>query len=276
MAKRSEGKLNRLQQLPEGLLVDAAWLERHGYSRSLRSQYVSAGWLNQVAPRVYRRSNGPLEWQHVVTSLQAFLDCPQTVGGRTALEEQGYAHYLSAKTKEVHLYGPTKPPTWLATLPIDVKFIWHNSRKLFPDDPSIMPVESEFPPVAGNSLLPGNFLLMSGGLMSWGLRLSSPERAFLELLDELPDRESFHQVDVLMEGLANLSPTRLQTLLADCRSVKVKRLFFFFADRHHHAWLKRIDQSKIDLGSGNRVLIKGGKLDQRYHITVPEDLHGVS
>ena len=54
----------------------------------------------------------------------------------------------------------------------------------------------------------------------------------LELLDELPERETFHQVDMLMEGLTNLSPRRLQKLLADCRSVKVKRLFFFFADRH--------------------------------------------
>jgi hypothetical protein len=276
MAKRYDNKLNRLQQLPEGLLVDAAWLERHGYSSSLRSQYVSAGWLHSVAPRVYRRSDGPLEWQHVVTSLQAFLDCPQTVGGRTALEEQGYAHYLNTKTKEVHLYGPTKPPTWLATLPIDVEFVWHSSRKLFPDDPSIMPVESEFPPVAGDSILPGNFLLMSGGRKSWGLRLSSPERAFLELLDELPDRESFHQVDVLMGGLANLSPRRLQTLLESCRSVKVKRLFFYFADRHGHAWLSKLEKNAVDLGAGKRSLVAGGRLDPHYNITVPKDLDAVS
>ena len=36
--------------------------------------------------------------------------------------------------------------------------------------------------------------------------LSSPERAILELLDELPKRESFHQADMLMEGLTNLRP----------------------------------------------------------------------
>ena len=47
---------------------------------------------------------------------------------------------------------------------------------------------------------------------------------FLELLDELPRRETFHQADMLMEGLPNLSPRRLQKLLPDCRSVKVKRL----------------------------------------------------
>jgi hypothetical protein len=113
------------------------------------------------------------------------------------------------------------------------------------------------------------------GQWRWPLTLSSPERAILELLDELPHRESFHQVDMLMEGLSTLSPRRLQKLLADCRSVKVKRLFFFFADRHPHAWLKRIDKEAVDLGKGKRMLVKNGKLDRAYQITVPEDFHAV-
>ena len=39
-----------------------------------------------------------------------------TVGGRTALELQGYAHYLSQQLKEVHLYGVKRPPGWLIKL----------------------------------------------------------------------------------------------------------------------------------------------------------------
>jgi hypothetical protein len=113
------------------------------------------------------------------------------------------------------------------------------------------------------------------GQWDWPIMLSAPERAVLELLDELPSHESFHQVDMLFEGLANLSPRRLMVLLADCRSVKVKRLFFFFAARHQHAWLKRIDRAKVDLGSGKRVLVKGGRLDPATLITVPEDMHGI-
>jgi len=107
------------------------------------------------------------------------------------------------------------------------------------------------------------------------LTLSTPERATLEMLDTLPNRESFHQVDMLFEGLPNLSPRRLQALLADCRSVKVKRLFFFFADRHKHAWAKKLDRNDFDLGKGKRMLVRGGKLDPTYQITVPEDLHAV-
>lgn len=56
-----------------------------------------------------------------------------------------------------------------------------------------------------------------------------------ELLDELPGKESFHLVDKLFEGSVSLSPNRLTKLLADCRSIKVKRLFFSFADRHSPA-----------------------------------------
>ena len=102
--------------------------------------------------------------------------------------------------------------------------------------------------------------------------MSAPERAILELLDEVPKSETFHQADVLMEGLRSLSPKRLQGLLEDCRNVKVKRLFFWFAERHNHAWLQKLDRAKIDLGKGKRMLVRGGKLDPKYNITVPENL----
>lgn len=272
---RSDSKLNRLQQeLPDGLLADAAWMEAHGYSSALRSQYVSAGWLESPARRVYRRSRMPLTWQQVVMSLQTVLDYPLLVGGRTALELQGYAHYLSGEVREVHLYGPTRPPTWLANLPLAAEFRWHNSQRLFPDH--VVPerdVHRLVPGLAASSL-PASVIVSANQYTNLPVSASTKERAVLELLDELPEHESFQQVDALMEGMSDLSPRRLQTLLEACASVKVKRLFLFFADRHRHAWLSRLDTSRVDLGSGKRVLVKGGKLDPRYNITVPADLGG--
>jgi hypothetical protein len=257
--KRSYSKLNQLQRLlPEGMVADAAWLERHGYSSALRSQYVSAGWLNCPVRRVYRRGYGPLAWEQVILSLQQLEEMPLTVGGRTALEQQGYAHYLSANQHEVHLYGPMRPPNWLASLPLEVKFHWHNSQRLFPNHDCTHE--------------PKPTMLEPSGALKLPLRLSSKERAVLELLDELPDRESFHQADALMEGMTDLSPRRLQSLLEECSSVKVKRLFFFFADRHRHIWRTKLDKARIELGSGKRALVKGGRLDPVYQITVPTDL----
>ena len=94
----------------------------------------------------------------------------------------------------------------------------------------------------------------------------------LELLDELPGGETFPQVDRLMEGLVGLGPKRTSRLLGECRSVKVKRRFPWFAERHGHPWLERLDRHGIDLGKGKRMLVRGGKLDPKYRITVPEDL----
>ena len=75
-----------------------------------------------------------------------------------------------------------------------------------------------------------------------------------------------------MEGLRNLSPRRLQSLLVECRNVKVKRLFLWFAERHNQPWLKGLNREGIDLGRGKRMLVRGGRLDAKYNITVPESL----
>lgn len=281
MTERIEGKLNQLEQaLPEGLLVDAPWLTQHGYSTSLRSQYVSGGWLEQPVRGVYRRPRGSLSWQQVVVSLQTLLEHTLIVGGRTALEQQGYAHYLTHGTGTVHLYGDKPPPNWLYKLPLDVRFVFHNDRKLFRSEPIARGLTSlawnlKTSQSVSTDLTHAGFTVQPWGQWDWPLTLSTLERALLELLDELPERETFHQVDKLVEGLSSLSPRRLQKLLADCRNVKVKRLFFFFADRHRHAWLKKLDRAAIDLGKGKRMLVKGGKFDRTYQITVPEDLDGV-
>ena len=281
MTERKPSKLNWLERnLPEGLVADAAWLTKQGYSTSLRSQYVGAGWLEQPARGVYRRTRGTLTWQQTVISLQALLGWPLVVGGRTALELQGYAHYLPDTTKEVHLYGPKHPPNWLKSLKLQTRFVYHNDRKLFHKEAvtrSLANLDwaSKKKPDADTDSFRNNLTVQPWGQWNWPLTLSSPERAILELLDELPKHESFHQVDMLMEGMANLRPRRLQKLLEDCRNVKVKRLFFFFADRHPHAWANHLDKNAVTLGEGKRMLVKGGKFNKTYQITVPEEFNGV-
>src|SRR3546814_20730827 len=66
-----------------------------------------------------------------------------------------------------------------------------------------------------------------------------------------------------------LRPRLLTNLLDGCVSIRAKRLFLFFADRHDHGWSKHIDRQHIDLGRGKRQLVPGGRLDARYQITVP-------
>ncbi len=275
MTIRIQGKLNRLDKiLPEGLVVDAVWMERKGYSRALRNQYVTAGWLEQPARGVFRRSRGAVGWEQVVISLQTLLGYPVSVGGRTALELQGYAHYLSPAQKSIHLYCDHKLPSWLHKLTLEQQFITHNRPRLFPPanvPPTAVGVSLDAKLLEEEGFLEQGLRMIRWGQWNWPLIASTPERAYLELLEELPNGETFHMADVIMEGLANLSPRRMQTLLENVKSIKVKRLFFFFAQRHGHKWLARIDKSKVDLGHGKRALVSGGKLDPVFLITIPKD-----
>lgn len=286
MGEQKKDKLNWLQRnLPEGLVVDAAWLEKQGYSSSLRSKYVAHHWLDQVVRGVYRRPApvpaGPetLRWQPVVVSLQMLLGYPVNVGGRTALELQGFGHYLpSVPRHEAHLYGVEILPNWLFKLKLKTRFVFHNAKRLFKDADALRNLKTRTEKLdavrsARTDHLPNGYIQQPWGQWEWPLTTSAPERAILELLDEVPQRETFHQADVLMEGLGNLSPKRLHTLLLDCRSVKVKRLFLWFAERHNHAWLRSLDRNGINLGRGKRMLVKGGKLDPKFNITVPESMN---
>ncbi|GJM04774.1 MAG: hypothetical protein DHS20C09_07650 [marine bacterium B5-7] len=268
MNGHNEGKLNQLLKLlPEGLLVDASWLEERGYYRSLRSHYVAAGWLKQSARGVFRRPRGELGWEQVVISLQILLNYPVSIGGRTALEQQGYAHYLSQNLNTIHLYSDVKLPSWIHKLGLKQSFVVHNRLRILPTAKVNVDLLALTQMYAEKE---SALKLIPWGQWQWPMVVSTPERAFLELLDELPQKETFHLADVTMEGLSTISPRRMQSLLETTKSIKVKRLFFFFADRHHHRWLNQIDKKRIKLGKGKRMLVKGGKYLPEYQITVPE------
>lgn len=282
MTVRRGHNLNRLQHLlPEGLVVSAKWLEEQGYSRASLSSYVANGWLEQPARGAYRRPGGHLQWQQVVISLQALLGLPVVIGGRSALELQGFTHYVPASgARFIHLYCDKPLPGWVKNIDLDIEFISHRSSKLFGGGSITRDLQHSNWKLNGKDdaklhATQGSLLRQSWGHWNWPLVMSTPERAMLELLDEVPDRETFHQADMLIESLRTLSPKRMQKLLEDCRNVKVKRLCLWFAERHGFAWLQQINREHINLGTGKRMLVKGGKLDAQYLITVPGDLDAI-
>ena len=104
----------------------------------------------------------------------------------------------------------------------------------------------------------------------WPIKASCPERAILELIAELQGDSDFEYVELYFQSLITLRPELLMTLLTACRSVKVRRLFFVFADLYQHPWRKYLDTDQIDFGSGPRALVPGGKFHPTYHISLPE------
>jgi hypothetical protein len=176
---------------------------------------------------------------------------PIHAGGKTALQMQGYAHFLPmGKGTVVSLFGPpgAKLPTWFTQYRWEVK-VRYTATNLFPEE-----------------MDQG---LTRKDLVSYAVTVSTPERAVMEVLHAVPGEESYEEAKLLMEGLTTLRPRVVQSLLEQCASVKVKRLFMVIAESCQHAWVKKLDLSKVDFGKGKRMLVRGGRLDPKYNITVP-------
>lgn len=281
MSMQRGQKLNSLQHLlPEGLVVSAAWLEDRGYSSALRGKYVANGWLEQPARGIYTRPGAKTKWQHLVISMQSLMRQPIAVGGLSALELQGYGHYVSLGTgHRVYLYTEARLAKWVHEVDPSLRFEQRNAHRLFKES-NIEHAVTDLPDLmvsadhTETSHVSGGLRQFAWGDRDWPMIISSPERATLEFLDEVPNKQSFEHAADLFTGLADLSPRRLQKLLERCDSVKVTRLFLWFAERYEHAWLKHLDVAAFDVGRGKRVIAKSGRLDSKYQITVPENLNG--
>lgn len=251
MPLHAETRSELIKLVPYGLVVTKVWLVKQGLTRHNIDNLVKARQLIPLCPGVYQRPETKLTWQGVVFSMQR-MGLDLSVGGLMALEMQGFAHYFPlSKTRTIDLYGHDKLPTWANKLLPEVKFIRH--RQASP----LTEFDLEIP----------------WGDSEWPLSISMPEKAFLEILRSVPKQISFEHADQLMQGMTSLSPHHLDKLLERTKSIKVVRLFFWFADRHHHQWRKKLKANDYRLGSGKRVLAVGGKLDKKYLITVPDLMH---
>lgn len=193
-----------------------------------------------------------MDWTGGLYALQSQLGIPVHVGGKTALEMQGYGHFVPAgEGGAVYLFGDpgTRLPVWFLRHAWGVRLVF-TTGALFPWNPK-----------AGLAEKP---------LGDYSIGLSAPEQAMLELLVRVSDGDSLEEARLLMEGLTGLRPSLVQGLLESCRSVKAKRLFLFLAELCGHSWIEKLDVLKVDLGKGKRSVVKEGCLDSRYQITVPE------
>ncbi|MCG8485903.1 MAG: AbiEi antitoxin N-terminal domain-containing protein, partial [Chromatiales bacterium] len=123
MSIRKDLKLNRLQQLiPEGVAVPSTWLSANGYTPQLVSKYAQSGWLNTLGSRVYARPGEPVTWEGVVLGLQKLAQLQLHIGGVTALNRQGLAHYLPLSgDTNIHLWGKDRPPSWVEQVSINAQ-----------------------------------------------------------------------------------------------------------------------------------------------------------
>jgi hypothetical protein len=229
------------------------WFNERGVSQNTAYEYFKSGTLEKLGPGIYSRKNERLKWSGGVRLLQEELEKKIHISGRTALELYGHSHYVSLGKKPIVFltsYKKEKIPIWFMKLDFSCEFKFKNSV-LFKQNVEFEEHEFE----KGISVL-----------------ISGRELAILEFIDELDLRYSFETAENYMSGLLGLRANVLQSLLENCNSIKVKRVFLFLAEKFNYDYFKKLDISKIDLGKGKRQIIQeNGQFNQKYQITVPKE-----
>jgi len=221
-------------------------------------KYETTSWVRRVGRGAYAKAGDKVEWTGGLYAIQEQMGLPIHAGGKTALQMQGYAHFLPmGKDTTVSLFGlpDIKLPAWFKQYHWGIK-VRYTTTNLF----------------AGES----DQGLTKKDMGFYVVTVSTPERAMMEVLYGVPNEESYEEAKLLMEGLTTLRPRVVQALLEHCASVKVKRLFMVIAESCRHVWVKKLDISKVDFGKGKRMLVRGGRFDSKYNITVPDTEAGRS
>ncbi|TCU04429.1 transcriptional regulator with AbiEi antitoxin domain of type IV toxin-antitoxin system [Rhizobium sullae] len=228
----------------------SAWLGDNGISPQLQRRYRLSGWLKAIGTGAMVRSGDTVGWEGALYALQNNAGLPVHPGGRTALSMHGKAHFLELSRAVISLFGPleVRLPKWVVDGKWGVKIDYHRTSFL-PSDLGMVDVENG----------------------AFSIRVSTPARALMECLHLSSSAEELIEARELMDGLNSLRPKQVQALLETCRSVKVKRLFLYLADLSGHDWLKHVDRSAIDLGSGTRSLVAEGIYVPQYDIMVPKE-----
>lgn len=249
----NRSKINKLmQEYPKGLVLLPSWLVSKGYPYELQQQYRKGGWLKSIGKGAMLKSEDPLILVGALAALQFQAGINIHLGGRSALELQGISHYLQLASPEATLFAPgkVKLPVWFTSNQWDAEYKLLK-MSLFKND-SVGLVERQDSGIEMN--------------------ISSTGRAMMECLSLCPKEFALTEAYELMEGLSTLRPKQVQELLEACKSIKVKRLFLYFAERAGHSWFKYIDKATIDLGSGNRSLASNGVLIPEYSLVLPKEL----
>ena len=252
MTTNSDKKLmNLLSNHIPGTVLLASWLEKKGISRDLQQYYLKSGWLESYGFVAFKRPNENIQWTGALNSIQRQTDLSVHIGGLTSISLQGLSHYVRLEKEPLYLFSPqyVKLPKWFLNQE------WSNQ---------IIHVKTKF--------LPAISALFDYSQDGMKLQISSSERAILECLYQTPDRFDMVECYQILEGLANLRPKILEDLLENCSSIKVKRLFLYMASKANHQWLDFVDQSRIELGTGDRVIVKGGVYISKYKISIPKEL----
>jgi hypothetical protein len=207
-----------------------------GVSADLAVHYVRSGWLRRLARGVFSRPNESLALHPSLVVLQRLVSGLH-VGGKTALDWYGVRQYL-AQQPTLTLYGweTARLPDWFTrSFPAE-----YHRKRLFDEAPEKMLHVTTHERRENAPLV------------------SAPERALLELLDEVGVRQPVQEAREIMENAQTMRADVLMELLTRCTSVKTVRLCLTLSRELSLPWAQKLQPDLLPKGS-NRPWVSSSK-----------------
>lgn len=242
-----------LSQWKDGDLHSLKWFRLFDIEQRTVYEYYKNKTIDKIGPGIYKKTNtDTIYWQNGIRLLQEEYRKDIFVSSLSALEQQSVVHYAKLganQTVSLRTYSKAVLPSWFRNITFDSTFSFRQS-KLFEN-------VQELNTVTSNGI---------------SLKVSCREQAILEFIEELDLSSSFETAINYMELLHSLRPKILQSLLENCNSIKVKRVFLYLSETLHLPYMAQLNLKQINLGRGKRSIYKNGILDPKYLITVPPKL----
>lgn len=235
MTTTNKTKLNILYtSLASGSPITSAQLAKMGISADLTVHYARSGWLKRLARGVFCKPGDKLQLHPSLVVLEQQIDGLH-VGGKTALDWYGVRHYVMQQPV-VQLYGwvTARLPGWFTE---NFAAEYHRKR-LFDETPVQMLAVTPFEHIDGAP------------------KVSTPNRAFLELLDEVGVRQPLQEAREIAESAHTLNAEVLTDLLKRCTSVKTVRLCLSLGRELSLPWMAKLDASALRKGSARPWISK--------------------
>lgn len=252
MNTENQSKINQLlSSQPAGTIMQSFWLKEQGYSFELQKRYRKSRWLEAIGTGALKRVNDKISYEGAIYALQKQSKLSIHPAGKTALALSGLGHFIEFTSSNVVLFGSKNEnlPTWFKNYDWGTTINYHKT-----------------------TFLPAEKFLQEKEFKNFSIKISSAPRAIMECLYLVPDEQDLMECFHFMESMNNVRPGVVQDLLENCKSIKVKRLFLYLAEKVNHDWFKNLEIEKLDLGNGKRSIVRNGVYNSKYKITIPNEL----
>lgn len=220
--------------LPRGRPIDTGTLREYGISSSLAHEYVKSGWLERLGRGVFLFAGDRLDRDASLRYLETKIPGLH-VASKTALDWRGYRQN-AAYRENLILWGSgnRRLPDWfLSRFPSR-----YSESRLFGDD-----AETD----AGLSPMPES---------PGGPTVSEPERALLEMLNEVGVHQEIEEARNIMESVRQIRFRVLADLLARCRTVKTVLLCAVWAGELGLPWARKAKETALGITGEHRWVMQ--------------------